>query len=881
VSARQEPARSSGAGLRLLVALVLAALVAWRIGGTPRGFRASAAVGGASAVPSTPAAAAGSELSGRLWLEGEGEGTPLEPATACTAVLWQEAVELARRSGACGEGGAWRLDLPAHARGKGMVELLVPGRLRGTFEVELDGRARRLPELALGFAVVLEGEVVDTRGEPVSGAHVQLRPEPDLGESEPWRAITDGSGRFRFDTIPPGPAVVRAWQRGYATSVAQALAPSTDVFIVLDPLVTLRGRVRGAPAGARVSVRVEGSSLWPARTVTADPGGGFELRDVPDGVFALDAQTVDAHAEGGVPLVAQPVAAVEAGGEPPDLELVPAARLAVQVRDGGGNPVPGARVTATPDPLGMLARTAVADAYGRATFAALAPAPHLLQADAAGYLASEPVAARLREGPQPREVVLVVARPARISGRVVDEAGRGVGAALIYLDGDGLLTAGASLLRAEVVDATLLDRGSLGVTVGPVPDVPAFESGGALVGAAAVTDRAGDFVVEGLAPGRYRVHAEHGSFARSATVEVRLRSGAHRDGLLLALRSGSPLRGRVRDGNRRVIAGALVEADDGTSAVTDAHGVFDLGPHRGSVVVVVRAPGKAPQRLELEAGAAEVEVALADADARLTGRVRDEAGQVVEGVFLEVRSLDGLAPTRIVESDARGLFELDGLAAGPVEVVATHPGFAQVLLRTSVARAAEPVELRVMSAWRLVVRVERARTREPVVGATVEVAGSSQVTDGAGRAEFSLPRAPAATVEVRAPGAVPLQREARPSGAPPRTELFVELESGGSIEGVLTDYRGDPLAGVTVRLEAHGAQASARPGSRPRWEVARSDAAGAFVFTGLAEGTYELSAVPPPERSAELRAAAARTDVRGTLVTRDVSLRFDRRTGAD
>ena len=38
---------------------------------------------------------------------------------------------------------------------------------------------------------------------------------PNLGEPEPWRARADEDGQFVFETLPPGPVVMRAEVPGH------------------------------------------------------------------------------------------------------------------------------------------------------------------------------------------------------------------------------------------------------------------------------------------------------------------------------------------------------------------------------------------------------------------------------------------------------------------------------------------------------------------------------------------------------------------------------------------------------------------------------------------------------------------------------------------
>src|SRR5690606_37885787 len=109
--------------------------------------------------------------------------------------------------------------------------------------------------------------------------------------------------------------------------------------------------------------------------------------------------------------------------------------------------------------------------------------------------------------------------------------------------------------------------GSLGITRGSIPPIP-LVSDGELVGTWAESDARGDFSLDTLMPGRYRLRAIHGEHAGSATVVVDLSPGERESGIVLRLSGGVPLGGRVLDGNRQPIAGARIELADGSEVKT-------------------------------------------------------------------------------------------------------------------------------------------------------------------------------------------------------------------------------------------------------------------------------------------------------------------------
>jgi protocatechuate 3,4-dioxygenase beta subunit len=790
---------------------------------------------------------------------------------ACRVVVWQEGVRLAPPV-TCDHEGEFEVELPAVAAGAASVELSVPDRLRAVIQTELPEQGiGRLPTVALGLAQRVGGLVVDGRGEPVADAEIQAMPLPNLGEPEPWRATTDETGRFAFDTLPPGPVGMRASKAGHAVAVVEAIAPQDDVLVVLEALIDLRGEVVGPPElVARAKVRLEGSGIWPARTVSVDARGGFEFPGITDGVYALEAVV---ESEDGAPGEPE-YASVPLENVSPDLHvslaLTRAHRVPVRVVEPGGTAVADARVTVGNSQVGLLQRVAQTDAEGRASIGPLVPGPYVVRADADGWLPSDPIALSLSEAPLD-EQELVLARPARISGVVVDEHDRPVEGATVLVRSDALYTLGEGRARARVFEQTLMAIGTLGVTKGPVPEIPAFDDAVPSSLASPTTGSDGRFGIGSLAPGIYRVQAVHGRYARSAEVEVRLGPGHIRGDLRLVLRTGQPLTGRVLDGNRRPIEGARIELDDGSTFMSDLRGLFDAGHRRGHQSLVVRAAGKVARRLDVRMLAApvDVEIVLPDAEGGLELRALDGNDRPIDGARVLVQMLDELTPTIVGFTDTRGVFEIDGLPTGPAEIEIHHADHVPSTLRVDVSRrrVGELLELVLRTGWSLEVEVVEQGTRRPISGASVQADGMQVRTDAQGRARLRGLSVARVRVEVEADGRSSRSVSVvRPAGE--HADLRVELVDGGNVEGRVIDYRGDPVPGaeVVVRAAQTGeVLAEVRTGQAGRWAI-----------DGLPEGDIVVEAFPPIGRD-DLAEVAQRSDVLRGRTTRGVDLRLERR----
>jgi protocatechuate 3,4-dioxygenase beta subunit len=796
--------------------------------------------------------------------------TPVETfppgADTCRIVAWQAGREVAART-SCDEAGEFEVTLFAGTTGVVAFDIEVPGRLRAVVEVDVPTEGiGRLPTVALGLGQTVSGTVTDGRGAPVGDVEIDARPIPDLGEPEPWRTRSDTEGRFAFDTLPPGPVVLRVASPQHAESVLEVIAPESEVELIASTLYDFRGNIVGPEdVLARTIVRIEGSGVWPVREA-ALAGGSFVFEKIPDGVYALQAVAI-AREPGDPEFASIPLENVS-----PDarvtLALATAYRVPVHVTDPDGAPIEGARVTLGSAHLGLLAQRDKTDADGRV---AIGPAPngaYVVRVDADGFLGADPVALDIADADAtPIEVRL--AKPGYIAGIVVDEDDRPVADASIDVRSDAPFSMGEGRVRTAVFERATA-AGSLGVTTGPVPEIPLGPVVPEQERGEIVSDADGRFVLADLAPGVYTLQASHGRWAASDVVDVRVHPGAVIEGIRLVLRNGEPLTGRVVDGNDRPLDDAWVELADGSAYATDSRGVFEAGLRRGVQVIVARAPGKAAVRREVTVRdmPVDIEIRLDDADAIVRGHVVDDNDRPLEFVQVTLSALDEVSPSDAIWTDARGQFVFEYLPAGPVELsfdAADHAPTTMRAVATDPARARE-LEVVLVRGWTLRVDVRDRDTDDPIADAVVTVRGQRGRTDIRGVLELSALGDASVVVEVDAAGYGSARREvARGDGD--RIDVVIELSQGGGLEGVVTDWRGDPVAGATVIV---------RVGDEIVDEL-QTSARGHFAATGIPEGDVVLEAVPPADREDDLAAVSQRTDVLQGRTTRGIDLRFERR----
>jgi len=586
----------------------------------------------------------------------------------------------------------------------------------------------------------LEVVVQDPRGQPVAGALVaigsgrELLPRPHSGR-------TDAEGRVRLEKLPRPPWDVAIQARGLAPKRVERVDGTKPLRVRLEPGAVLTGTVRDgstrepvAGASVWVSVRtgVAAQDTWDpdaGRVATrTDARGRFKLEGLGSG-----AATVSATAPGAGRAIRPNVLP----GSAVELFLMPGATISGTVRDEAGRPVKGAVVRAMPEGFGpFLPPAERTDAGGRFVLAGLeagsyvvvaregtrAPAVSAVKVEATGDAAADltlaeggfvtgrlvdaggkPVAGRVRLssldgvalhvllhdllqtqagsdgrfglGPTPPGDLVLQASAAGLAPRDLEtaSAGRAPGTDL----GDVVLESG------PVIRGVVQDRQGAGI---PGATLHAFTRGPSLP-AEAESDEAGAFVLAGLPAGTVDVMARAPGYASARqTVAV------GNENVVFALDAGGTVVGAVVDGKGQPVSGAMVRAAaegeerdmPAMSLASDGDGRFTLYDVRpGRYVVDARAAGYAPGNVSgvrvSSGGTTDVGTLRLRSGGILQGTVTDAANEPIAGASVRVET-DSFSPGRETRSDAAGAFQIAGLSAGRVDVVAQHPSFAPARL---------------------------------------------------------------------------------------------------------------------------------------------------------------------------------------------------------
>lgn len=539
-----------------------------------------------------------------------------------------------------------------------------------------------------------------------------------------------------------------------------------------------------------------------------------------------------------------------------------------RILDVDGTPLAGAGLSqqhiVAPEHGGFVSAAAtIADDDGRFELCISGDSRSLLVASAPGYAARE-VSGRF--GRDTIEIRLVP--EAALMGRVVDEAGDGVGGAVVTL---------ARPVTSEGISG-----------------------GGGLPMQSTVSDSDGAFFMGGIHPGRYVLHADHGQmFLQHEPETIVLQAGETLE-RTIAMTGGIRVGGVVVEGEQP-IAGQSVVIDHCRRAFTDIAGVFEThcrASEERREVIVSRHSVESPKTVQLPRATDRLVIDVRARGAvvgRVTAGGSPAAGAVVAAGTRHLRG-EGAAFLN-ARADAEGRFVLSGLPPGTHDVVAqAADGSMSVPLPTTVAdgQTVDVGDLDISRLGRLTGTVVD-RYGAPVAQARIELLGEAHSArsqaDLAGRFEVpglqlgsysvALESSAGSKLTIASGATTVALSEAAPEA---RVSLVVEPATG-TIRGVVRYDDGTGPTEARVRaLSTGGATA---------WVNATLD--GSFELTGLHGTQYDLEvrassgeraharAVVPNERLVEITLSRA-GHIEGVVVGADnatVEARYEGGGAAD
>ncbi len=526
------------------------------------------------------------------------------------------------------------------------------------------------------LAAQLSGVVRDQAGVPVDGASIQVQVKHGAGGRMNMPETTKDGGKFSVSSSA-GTLTLTAQKKGYVETQVPPIEASegferSGIEIVLDSGLVVTGVVRwpdGTPAAKAI---VEGSWERTGRLSFGNDGPQASTRAESDGTFRLTGL------EAG-PLTVSARAKREAGPEKKADRVdwtarrddVGAGTVGLELVLGVGNALRGRVVDdvgAALETFRVRAEPVEPDAAGRRAVSANSSESGSFEIPSLPDGMWELVAA-LKDGRESgrvqvdmprdaaREVTLVLPRPARISGRVVDP--------------DGQARADARVLVVDKARRETFYRDDDG------PER---------------CDADGRFAFD-VAPSAVSIHAQSTGTASSLAIERDLAAGQVVDGLTLVLRRGGTIEGLVRDREDRPRAGKVVyvntmrSSGDVEPLTTAADGSFRaerVTP--GRVFLSVMEDGRSDGDSQAQVDVKDGEVVRVQIGGRpkgtlvVTGTVRGKvplAGARVS-FFAQKSSLDTKDRNRTTRTDENGRYEIVLAAAGQYSVNASPEGFASI-----------------------------------------------------------------------------------------------------------------------------------------------------------------------------------------------------------
>ena len=760
-----------------------------------------------------------------------------------------------------------------------------------------EGRASELLELVLKPGATISGFVKDRAGNGVPGYRLAARPSGSAaGPMGPLggpltEEPTAADGSFLIEGLATGESyeLTVMSETGPGTRKAGVTAPAEGVEITVTGKGRIRGQVADAEGHALTDFEVAYSPaasgggmrfnfrMGPARG--RGPGqmvpvhaedGRFELEDVPAGKWDVEA-TAPGYQRGRASGIS-----VEEGGSADGVEvrLTRGAAILGRVLEArSGRPVLDAAVRADAASGPRFPRMGLepgdnessTDADGRFEIVGLSPGPYRVTASHPSWTETT-TSVELKDAPASVEIRL--GQGGTVTGTVVSAGHPVVGASVV------LSAAGEGF------------RGPFGGEQ---------ES---------ISDEAGRFRFERLAPGRYTATAALRGQS-SPPVDVALPTADAVQDVSLVLAEGATIRGRVSGLSEVARAGVMVSAHGPesyfASTRTGSDGTFELtGAPRGAIVLNARTgdfmSGSRTATGQVLVGEGQTEVAaeiVFEAGFRVDGRVT-RGGRPVTDAFVNAFAEGSGGRGAGDRTDENGAFTLEGLQEGTYMISASPmSGGGPVQRRVQInADTTVDLEAPVARIAGTVVEVESAR---PLAEAAVEAEDpqpggpfrgrTMALTDSAGR--FVLdgldPKPYRLVVRKSA-----YQTETRDVTADEDASVVVELRRGEGIGIVATDgIFGTPLRGLFARVtdgagttvfggmlsldsDGHGEIPSLRPG---QYEM-RFGAAGyaAVALHGVAVPAPTLSISLTPGGSLEIQLGpetAARQGVRARLLSSD------------
>jgi protocatechuate 3,4-dioxygenase beta subunit len=370
----------------------------------------------------------------------------------------------------------------------------------------------------------------------------------------------------------------------------------------------------------------------------------------------------------------------------------------------------------------------------------------------------------------------------------------------------------------------------------------------------------GSFELADVPPGRWTLRAEATGYRAAEVSAIEIASAEVKEGVVLSLKRGAALSGRVLDAARGAAvpnasvswraanstgrAGFFAGTPERRQISTDADGrfSFDALPE-GKITLEASHPDYMEASVDVEPERqSSVDISLGSG-ASISGSVVGSDGRTPAGgarVTLDTQGEAGRMGSESAGADGSGVFLFDHLRAGRYQVVAQgNAGTSEpreVLL--SDGQRMDGVLLQIAGGTLLrgtVSGLTAGKLGGLRVSASSSAYSDSTTTDDEGR--FTLPDVPAGVVRLNASTSFPQSRTAQTTveiaEGTPEMPVEITFEGSSRLSGQIT-RGGKPQSGLMVLAIPDPPTGTGRSNSQ-------TDDGGRYDIEGLADGTYEVS----------------------------------------
>lgn len=598
--------------------------------------------------------------------------------------------------------------------------------------------------VALPREATLSGFVKDEKGQAVAGARVRIEREPNMRAFLRGASAAAAFGQQSAQTGPDGAFVLKglaahrnasleAAKTGFSAARRPGMSWKTgeqvkNVVLTLKAGLLARGKVVDAKeqpvAGAEVFaqrhdasqggrgrggfiVRGVGQAAVPDAVTRAD--GSFAVAGLDDGEYS-----VSVTREGYAPktVASLPVKGPEETRWPP-IALAPGTAVAGQVKNAQGQPIPGAQVVAIGESLGRP-KDSVTDGDGRFRIGGLAAERALILSVSADGFAS----VQRSVTPPIEDISVVLKSTGTVRGRVEDAA-----------------------THNPVTDFTI-SRQAGGGGGGFQIQVRNGQVGN---GTRSFQSTDGTFELADVPPGKWTIQATASGYRPANVSAVEVGEGEVREGVVLSLKAGGTLAGRVLD------------------------------PRSGSGV----------------------------ANASVTWRSQ---GSVGGGGGGNPMAMFGGASNNVTSTDADGKFGFDGLPEGKVTLTASHTDYLDATQDVSPDQQ-QSVDITLGTGGSISGMVASTDGRTPVAGSRVSLneegdtsgfAGNTTNADGSGNFLFDHLRAGRYLLTATTAAGTTAPKEVVLGENQAQSGILLQATSGALVHGTVTGLPSAQLGGVRV-----------------------------------------------------------------------------------